>query len=487
MWFRTLLCVALLARLAAAQAREQPGTTVSGVVRDSIARTPLAGAVVQLVAADSTAPLGRTAVSDSLGRFTLTDVPAGRYMLGFFHPMLDSLGLEPPTREVQVDGHQPVSADLAIPSPERLRTAICGRLSGPAPGAIVMGIVRDARNRAPVGGVTVTGEWLEFSIAPGTIARRIPRVVATTAESGWFAMCDVPGAGTIALMATRGADSTDLIEAEVPAERFLRRELYLGPAHGTDARESRLSGTVVTAAEGSPLAGAVVRIPNGPETRTDARGEWTLADAPGGTRMLEVRAIGYYPERSAVDVVDGAAPIRTTLSTLQAMLDTVRITASRLTVNMRGFEERRRSGTGRYLTAESIARRHPIVTSDILRMVAGVQVERSMLGETGITMRGPFADRCSPAVYIDGNYMSVLSADDIDNWVSPEEVAGIEIYLGPAIPPQFSRGMASCGSIVIWTKPRTASGYRSSWKVRVAKVLGLAALALLIDTFVGQR
>jgi len=482
MWFRPLLCIALFARLADAQAGEQPGTTVSGVVRDSIARTPLVGAVVQLVAVDSAVRVGRSALSDSLGRFTLTDVPAGRYTLGFFHPMLDSLGLEPPTREVLVDGRQPVAADLAIPSPARLRAAICGPQSSPAPGALVMGIIRDARTGAAAGGVTVTGEWLEFSIAPGILGRRIPRVVATTAESGWFAMCDVPGAGTIALMATRGADSTDLIEAEVPEERFLRRELYLGPGRAAGPHAGQLTGTVVTAGDGTPLAGAVVRMPSGPGTRANERGEWALADVPVGTRMLEVRAIGYYPERSVVDVMAGTAPIRTTLATLQSTLDTVRITASRLTVNMRGFEERRRSGTGRYLTAEYIADRRPFFASEILRMVPSIRVDRNGPGETAITMRGhSVADRCSPAVYMDGNYMSILSADDIDNWVTPEEIAGIEIYTGPGIPPQFNKGLAdSCGSIVIWTKPRKLA-YRSSWKIRMAKILGLAVIALFVE------
>src|SRR5687768_8460338 len=99
MRFRPLLCVVVLARMAVAQApearREPAPSTVSGVVHDSIARAPLVGAIVQLVRADSLARLSRTTTSDSLGRFAFVGVPAGRYMLGFFHQMLDSLGVEP--------------------------------------------------------------------------------------------------------------------------------------------------------------------------------------------------------------------------------------------------------------------------------------------------------------------------------------------------------------------------------------------------------
>jgi hypothetical protein len=310
----------------------------------------------------------------------------------------------------------------------------------------------------------------------------MPRLVATTAANGWFAMCNLPGAGTIALMASRGADSTDLIEVEVPPERFLRRDLYVGPARvvndtprtdtlGTPGRrrvgDGRLSGVVVTAIGGKPLADAQVRIRDGPATRANERGEWTLAGAPIGTRMLETRAVGYYPEYRPVDVVTGAAPIRTALSTMKAVLDTVRVMAERLSNrNMIEFNERRRGGIGRYLTAEDVERRRPIVTSDLFRNMAGLRLERTEIGDTQLLMRGTFEEVCVPSVYIDGRYMRDLSADDIDSWVKPSEIAGMEIYVGPHVPAQFNTGLAggsaaggqSCGAIVIWSKSMPPSG-----------------------------
>ena len=125
-----VVLLALLARPSGAQvhdaAHRAPGATVSGVVRDSIAHTPLGGAWVQLAAADTPERYVRTVVADLLGRFTIDSVPAGRYALGFFHPMLDSLGVEPSFREVRVNGGRSVRADLAIPSPTRLHAAVCG-------------------------------------------------------------------------------------------------------------------------------------------------------------------------------------------------------------------------------------------------------------------------------------------------------------------------------------------------------------------------
>ena len=472
----SFIVVALFAQVANAQAKvttHLPGATISGVVYDSIARMPLADAMIQLVAADNPALLGPTATSDSQGRYTLSDVPDGRYKLGFFHPMLDSLGVEAPLREVSVVEHRAVSADLAIPSPARLRAAVCGKAGERDAGAVVVGVVRDAVDGSSAARVKVIGEWMEIAIDRGGMFRRMPMRTVTTRDNGWFAICNVPSGGTMSLMAIRGMDSTDRIEILVPAEGFLRHELYIGttrtvvtasaakPADSialTPRRvhtgDGHLSGTVIAAVGGKPLAGAQVSIAGGPHVSANERGEWTLTDAPMGTRMLEVRALGYYPERRRVDVVAGAAPVHVALSTFKAVLDTVRIRASRLADRHdSGFESRRRSGAGRYLTAQDISRRGSLFTSDIFRTISGVRVERDASGfEKVFTMRGAFAERCSPAVYIDGHYMATQSADDVDSEMLPKDVAAIEVYSEASVPPQFQQGLSGCGSIVIWTK-----------------------------------
>jgi len=460
-----LSIVVLLAQSASAHAQDPtraPDATVSGVVHDSIAHQPLAGATVQLVT-DSLPSFIRTAVSDSLGRFALGGVPPGRYKLGFLHPLLDSLGVDAPLSEVRVGGQRAVRADLAIPSPARIRAAICGPKPALDSSSVLVGVVRDARGGAPASGVSVTGEWLELTFTTKGLGRRIPRLVATTGENGWFAMCNVPSAGTLALRATRGADSTDLLEVQLSAEGFVRTDVYLGaertpggaapPAGTPGGTEVRLSGTVIAAVGGRPLPGAQVSMAGDAQTRTNERGEWTLVDPPIGTRMLEVRAVGYYPERRPVNVVAGARPVRVALSTLRAVLDTVKITAARVRGrDISGFIERSRSGHGRYVTEEDISRRKPLVTSDLFRVVPGLMVDRTPLGDTQITMRGSVSETCAPAFYLDGKYMRNLSADDVDDWVRPQEIAGIEVYTGAGLPAQFQQEMTGCGAIVIWTK-----------------------------------
>jgi hypothetical protein len=491
MRIRPLILAVLLARVASAEASDTTssvGASVSGIVRDSIAHAPLANAVVQLVAADNPARFGRTASSDSLGRFVFNDVPDGRYTLGFFHPMLDSLGVEAPLRGISVSDHRSVEIELGIPSPARLRAAICGKPTKGDSSALIVGVVRDAKSGSPVSGVTVRGEWTEYSFTPKGVERRVPRIIATTGDNGWFAMCNVPSAGTVALVASRDADSTDLIELQIPAEKILRRELYLGqnrtivasrsadprspfapPPRRVHLGDGTVTGLVVNVS-GYPIINALVSIADGPEGRTNHAGEFTINNAPVGSRMLEVRALGYYPDRRRVDVINGAAYSRVILRTLQSVLDTVKVSASRLKSRDRsGFIERVRTGPGRYLTSRQIAKRPATFTSDLFRTMPGLRIgfatdtlasdmviavapDDMSMSDRRILMRGISGDWCAPVIYLDGMAMPGLGADEIDAWLQPTQIEGIEIYSEATVPTQFQKWRGGCGSIMIWKK-----------------------------------
>lgn len=500
------LLLALLAGPVMAQSAGQssPGT-ITGVVYDSIARKPLAGALVQVVAVEGARHFSNSTISDSLGRYRLNNVPNGRFMLGFLHPLLDSLGLEPLLHEVVVDASRSTRSDLSIPSPARIRAAVCGAPDDSSHGGAVIGVVRSSRDRGPVAAAVVTAEWLELSLRRDGMNGRVISQSDTTGENGWFALCNVPSPGTILISAGRGADNTDRLEIDLTGDGFARRELYLGGAHVVTRNDStmnrvrvgagRLRGVVVAAENDRLLPGARVSIADGQWTEANGRGEWNLAEIPTGTRVLHVRAVGFYPQRVVVDVVDDAPTIFTELPTMKAVLDTVRVTASRVTRESRGFEERRRTGIGRFVTREDVLRRQPLVTSDIFQSVAGLRVERTDNPNDGrrVMMSGSVGDRCWPAIYIDGQYMSDLGADEIDTFVRPGEIMGIEVYSGPWAPVQFTRGMAGiggvgnlCGSIVIWTQPSQFRVTGASWRVRALTVAGAGAIALLISAIVGR-
>src|SRR5206468_4881224 len=104
----------------------------------------LVGARVELVNADDRARIAFTTTSDSLGAFTVDGVAHGRYIAGFLHPMLDSLGLALAQRPLTVTSDGEQRFDLAVPSPERIQRALCGRTSDKDSTGVVLGYVLNA-------------------------------------------------------------------------------------------------------------------------------------------------------------------------------------------------------------------------------------------------------------------------------------------------------------------------------------------------------
>jgi len=436
---RGVLVNAVIAVLAARLTSAQTGSSVSGVVWDSIARRPLLGAMVQIIPADTSTGFTRWATADSLGRFTIDSIPKGRFLIGFMHPLMDSLGLQPPLHQLRVDGLDPVRANFGVPSPPAIRTAICGLRSGPGSGGVIVGVVRDAESGAPMGGATVTVQWLELSLEQGS---HIERVVATAAPNGWFALCNAPSPGTLTLRANSGADSTGLIDVPISSDGFARSDMYIGSARSTGT----LRGTVTTADGGKPLAGAQVRVPSGPPVRTDKGGRWTLTGVPAGTQMLEITAGSYDTELRAVNVVAGALPVNAKLSTMKAVLDTAKSMTLRLSgTGDTAFTLRRRGGGGVYLTSDAIARARPSVTSDLFRIMPGVRLD-----SRNILVNGS-AGWCSPAIYVDAMYIPRITSEQIDAFVQPGEIAAIEMFTSYTSPPQFRNPDGDCGIIAIST------------------------------------
>ena len=450
--------------------------TVSGFVRDTIARRPLRDAIVQLVSAEGDARRARSVKTDSLGRYEFTDVASGRYLIGFIHPLLDSIGIPPLASQIVVD-NAPLRVSLSTPDPSRMRSRICGAASDA--GGLIVGIIRDTRHE-PVGGATVSAEWIEVALSlGGKVSERTASRSAVSLGNGWYFICGAPKAGTVFISAARSGLSTDAGGVEIGDNGLVHRDLFLASA----ANDTAPLHGVVSGPNGSGIAGATVGIIGGPGTRADEHGAWTIANAPGGTHVLELRAIGFYPMRTPIDVVDDAPAINVSLATMASVLDTVRVRADRTAQRrLMGFEERRHSQNGHFFTVDDIAKLHPAVTSDIFRYAPGVTVNRhssdTFLGaipgsmeNRQLTMRGMFmnndkpgsaSDKCAPSIFVDGLYMADLDADDINNLVRPEELAAVEVYTSQPLPGLFSFGdidrgpkQQHCGAIAVWTKPTT--------------------------------
>lgn len=379
--------------------------------------------------------------------------------------------------------------DLPVPTAGQLHAAICdawGHATG-APSKI-LGVVRDARNGAAVPRATVQVAWLELTLCRGHVRSRRPQLVATTSENGWSALCNVPRKGTLLLSAARGSDSTDALEVQLSADGVLRLDMYVGsarpvadvdPVAQADSTatwrrlrvgDGTVSGVVVSEDGRRPLPYASARIADGPMVRADAHGACTIAGAPTGTRMLEVRAVGFQPVRRPVDVVSGAEPIQVALPMARTLLDTVRVRAARMADPQRGgFEVRRRVLTGTFLTEDDIAPRGALVASNLLRQMRAIRVgyafdtlatEMSPVtratdlhtNDRRLLMRGLTGTWCAPAISFDGACVPEYDAESLDGSVRVERIAGIKRYTEISVPPEYQRPRSGRGAISIWPK-----------------------------------
>lgn len=130
-----------------------------------------------------------------------------------------------------------------------------------------------------------------------------------------------------------------------------------------------------------------------------------------------------------------------------------------------GFERRRASGRGVFVTRAELDRRRSGRLSDLLRAVPGVTlvpidgmgfaVASSRPGwHPRIGMDGTARSACFLDVLLDGVSLSPAPNAlplDIDD-IAPSRLAAIEIHRASAIPIELPVGPGSCGVIAMWSR-----------------------------------
>lgn len=450
---------------------------VRGTVFDSVARHPLGNATVQLVSAQD-ARIGWTTQSTAAGAFAFDSVPAGTFFLGFHHPSLDSLALEPRLLQLTTRPGATLQANLAIPSPATLRTTLCGADAVRDSVTLMQGYVRSSLTGAAAAGAEVMVQWTEIALGRGGIYGTPKRTVAETTAEGGFAVCGLPASGSVQVQAWSAAGSSGLVDFDIPENQFIRRDLYVGPsvtrtiaiAPDSGAEnippfeisvmrgDERVRG-MVRRSEGTPIAGARLAVSgSGFEATTGSDGTFTFDSLPAGTQTLEVRALGFLPMRHLVDVMVGS--VRSTdvvLESFGVFLDTVKVRAERAFTSkqLEEFEKRRRFGNGFFLNEDEIERRNPLFATDLVREAAGVHVLPATMGRSQVLMRAPGGGVCRPAVFVDGQRILISGDDHLDQFVNSQDVRGIEVYSRQnRTPLEFTSLVDGCGSIVFWTGGR---------------------------------
>ena len=457
--------VAIAGLLAGPRTTVVPPFAVTGVVFDSITNRALAGASVQMVGADSIVASERfTASSDSLGRFRFAAVPAGRYILGFYHRALDTLGIEP--RGQLIDIRSNLDVTLASPSPRTMVRAFCGDTISDDHATLLLGHLHDAETESAIlnGAAVVT--WSEARVANREIAVAERVATATSREDGWFALCGLPRETALTVRAVRDTNAGRADSSSGVVVRFARAQvqhlsIYV-PRTATSAAQAgtlRLSGRV-TDAIGRAISGAQVWIA-GTERRTvtNSTGNYALDSLPSGTQSLEIRAIGYSPRTMVVTLVVGAPPTGDVTMEQAVVLPTVVTMGAKSSKNLATFEAHKRSSAGGYFIKparlEGYASLQPL--HFLVGGLPGVTVLRPF-GQWIATMqrRGASAGarpiQCTPQLYLNGS-MVAMSFDDLETAIDPDDLLGVEVYTKDVqIPSIYARSIRSCGLISIWTR-----------------------------------
>ncbi len=478
-WLRAALitCFGVLAPAIRPAASQDPvqanGRAVHGIVFDSVGGRPLVGAVVQIVAAGSSAA-PRTATTDSAGHYHVDGLPAGQYLVGFYHDALTALGLEAAIRSVEVTAAFEARVDLAIPASDAIRTLRCGESSPFAPGMLV-GFVRDAATRGALADARVTVHWRAFALDSANYRVVEERVPATVEPDGTLLACHLPVDAPLDLLVTApGHHVLSGSVVTVPAMSIGRLELLLVDSALTTGA-AVIRGRVMRQSGKEVASGRVVIKALSREAPVQD-GEFVAANLPAGTWVAEARVIGVEPQDVLVTATESAVALaEITVSNAPQRLDVVTVVGKpdRNTLLLDDILRRKRIGSSTTFLPGHPALRSATFTSDVMREARGFLYH----GPDNIDARGTTGGPCrNVAVYVNDVRQSEGFVG-IDNVAPVGEVLAIEAWPDLDFAPvqyrtmrQATYGRASsdsriqgtalravpvpCALVLIWTRRR---------------------------------
>lgn len=426
------------------EAQQEETAALQGVVFDSTAMEALPGARVAVM---GTTVTGST---DDDGSFMLEGIPPGSHWISFYHERLQTLGVSPPSREIEFGPGETVDVELAVPSEETLLQGWCLAEQTTPGAAVIAGVVTDSLTGVAMPRAIVT-------VQPTGAYRGVPSVEVRTNDAGYFRMCSVRPEVDLRLQAHFGQNSGRSVE------------LYLEPGSATIqdlnllmSAEGTLVGYVRDYISGEPVTGAQVSV-MGTESATlsDANGRFLLDDLPPGRHLVTTDHIGYEERTDSVTVfsqetVDIEIRMATEALEVEGLIVTARTRFGRTSL----AADAKRAD---FMSREEIEAVLPRIqtTPDLMRNMnmPGLRIrEVYQVDEiTGVMVPGycveirrSGGEGCTPAAVALNNVL-VPYPDQVLRDLDPEIIDRIEI-LSP-VDAQFQFGAAAGnGAVLIFTR-----------------------------------
>ena len=433
-----------LLSVASLGAQEDSTAVLQGVVFDSTEMQVLPNARVAVMGTSV------TGATDEEGRFRLEDVPAGAHWVTFYHDRLQTLGVSPPSKQVDFVAGASRQVELAVPSEETLLLGWCMAEQSSPDFAVVAGVVQDSLTGVPMPRAVVRAE------STGRFTG-IPPVEVRTDESGYFRMCSLRAGVDMRLQARFGQNTGRSVE------------LYLEPGTATIqdlqllmSSEGTLVGYVRDYMSGDPVSGATVSVlGTNSSTLTDGSGRFLLDDLPPGRHLVNTDHLAYEARTDSVTIfsqetVDIEVRMATEALEVEGLVVTARTRFGRTSL---AGEAKRVDFIGR----EEIEAALPRVTAtpDLLRTMnmPGLRIREvyqvdeltgAMVPGICIEIRRSGGEGCRPAAVALNNVL-VPYPDEVLRDLDPNIIDRIEI-LSP-VDAQFQFGsQAGNGAVLIFTR-----------------------------------
>jgi Carboxypeptidase regulatory-like domain len=466
-----LLAVLTLALCVArpSHAQADRGGRIDGTVTDSVRARPLAGVRVVAVGVQSPDVMRGAAITDSAGRYHIDALPAGRYMVGFESPLLDSLEIALPGRAAEVAPGGSAAVNLAVPPAAKLRAAVCSGAALPSGTGAVYGHVVSAESESPLSDAVIALAWWERTVDRTTLRSdsHLRTASVSTDDGGWYRVCGVPTDTWLSVQLQHEGRTAPVIRTIVDDTLGIAiRHLSFSPsgshadadsgAVDASGGDALLSGTavlggVIRGTGDAPLASAEVRVRGtGAVGHTDASGRYSLGGLPAGTQVLDVRRIGYGAAETSVELRSGIVVTRDLRLQRIVNLDSIRVVARRSRYVEFDRALNRKSLGAYFLGPEELEQMRFAMTSDIIWRIPGFRVVGNGADAIVVSALSGSLRQCSANIVVNG------APNQPINDVNPLNVGAIAAYPHGGGFSQISeydtRSGGHCGLILIWTK-----------------------------------